>query len=295
MRSVLRFGGLDVRLLLVPYVLGTVLLVVTPALMSVGLAFTDYDALAPPTFRGFGNFAELFAEPLFWTALGNSLFFVIFAVPLRVAAALALALLMERPSRGIGAYRASVYLPTVVPDVAYAFVWLWILNPLYGPLNLVLGALDLPTPAWLADSETAKFGFVLMSLFQIGEGFVILLAGLSDVPDTYREAAAVDGASRWQSFRHIVLPLLFPWLLLLGVRDVALGFQYTFAPSYLMTGGDPYFSTLFLPLLIYEEAFDRFRYGLGAAAMVLMFLGIAMLVGLLYVVLRRRAIAVEEA
>lgn len=293
--SVLRFGTLDVRLLLVPYLLGTMLLVVAPALMSVGLAFTDYDALTPPTFRGLDNFADVFNEPLFWTALGNSIFFVAFAVPLRVAAALGLALLMERPRRGSGVYRASIYLPTVVPDVAYAFVWLWILNPLYGPLNLVLGALGLPTPAWLADSDTAKFGFVLMSLFQIGEGFVILLAGLSDVPDAYREAAAVDGASGWQTFRHIVLPLLVPWLLLLSVRDIVLSFQYTFAPSYLMTGGDPYYSTLFLPLLIYEEAFDGFRFGLGSAMMLLMFLVVAALVGLLYVALRGRTTAVEEA
>lgn len=293
--SALRFRTLGVRLLLMPYLLGTALLVATPALISVGLAFSDYDALRPPTFRGLSNFQEVFSDPLFWTALGNSLVFVVLAVPARIAAALALALLLERPRRGIGAYRASVYLPTVVPDVAYAFVWLWILNPLYGPLNLVLGALGLPTPAWLADSDTAKLGFVLMSLFQIGEGFVILLAGLSDVPEASREAAAVDGASSWQTFRHLVLPLLLPWLLLLSVRDIVMSFQYTFAPSYLMTGGDPYYSTLFLPLLIYEEAFDRLRFGPGSAMMLLMFVTMAGLVGTLYLALRRHTTAAEEA
>jgi multiple sugar transport system permease protein len=293
--AVLRSRGLDVRLLLVPYVLGTLLLVVAPAMMSVGLAFTAYDALGSPTYRGLGNFADVLGEPLFWTALGNSVFFVVLAVPLRVAAALALALLMERPRRGIVLYRTAVYLPTVIPDIAYAFVWLWILNPLYGPLNLVLAAMGLPAPAWLADSDSAKPGFVLMSLFQIGEGFVILLAGLSGVPHEQREAAAVDGASGWQTFRHVVLPLLVPWLLLLGVRDIALSFQSTFAPSYLMTGGDPYYSTLFLPLLIYEEAFDRFRFGIGSAVMILMSLAAVTMVGLLYLALRSHVTAAEEA
>lgn len=266
---------------------------VTPVLLSFGLAFTDYDALTPPRFIALDNFGEALAEPLFWTALGNSLFFVAFAVPLRVLAALGLALLLERPRRGINAYRTSVYLPTVVPDVAYALVWLWVLNPLYGPVNLVLGGLGLPTAGWFADPDAAKPAFVLMALFQVGEGFVLLLAGLAGVPRASREAAAVDGASGWQTFRHILFPLLLPWLTLLAIRDLVIGFQWTFAPSYLITGGDPYYSTLFLPLLIYEEAFDRFRFGLGSAMTLLLLLVVGVLVGAVYLAVRHRLRAVE--
>jgi multiple sugar transport system permease protein len=155
--------------------------------------------------------------------------------------------------------------------VAYALIWLWIVNPLYGPLNLILHAVGLPAPNWLTDFNLAKLPFVMMSVFQIGEGFVILLAGLQSHAKEIGEAAAVDGGSRWQILRFITLPLLAPWLIVLTVRDVILGFQYTFTPSIIMTGGDPYYATLFTPLLVYEEAFDRYRFGPGAVIMLLTF------------------------
>ncbi len=207
-------------------------------------------------------------------------------MPLRVLGALLLALLLRERRPGTGFFRAAVYLPTVIPDVAYALVWLWIFNPFYGPLNLLLGAAGLPTPAWLVQADTAKPALVFMSLFQIGEGFVLLLAGLHSLPRDYYANAAVDGASRWQMARLITLPLLAPWLALLTVRDVILSFQTTFTPAYIMTGGDPYYATLFLPLLVFKEAFDSFRFGQGAALMTLLFLISAVLIGALLVTYR---------
>ena len=164
--------------MLLPYLVGTLLLVGLPALMSAVLAFTAYDALTPPVFVGFANFRVLAADPVVTTAIGNSLVFILLAVPLRIVGALALALLLLRPRRGVGGYRAAVYVPTVIPDVAFALIWLWIFNPLFGPVNVALEALGLPAPGWLADAETARFPFVIMALFQIGEGFVVLLAAL---------------------------------------------------------------------------------------------------------------------
>jgi multiple sugar transport system permease protein len=274
--------------MLLPYLLGTLLLVALPALMSAGLAFTSYDALSPPVFVGLSNFRLLAADPMVTTAFANSLFFVALAVPLRILGALALALLLQRPRRGVGGYRAAVYLPTVIPDVAYALIWLWIFNPLFGPVNVALSALGLPQPGWLADEGTAKFPFVAMSLFQIGEGFVVLLAALRGLPREYFDAGEVDGAGRWASFRYLTLPLLLPWLVLLTFRDVILSFQYTFTPSLVMTGGGPYYSTMFLPLLIYEEAFDRFRFGPGSALMLLLFLLSASIIGGIYLLFRKR-------
>jgi multiple sugar transport system permease protein len=274
--------------MLTPYLLGTLLLVAIPALMSAGLAFSSYDALAPPVWVGFGNFRALAADPLSPIALGNSLFFIVLAVPLRIAGALSLALLLQGRRRGVGAYRAAVYLPTVIPDVAYALIWLWIFNPLFGPVNIVLGALGLPTPGWLADPDTAKIPFVAMALFQIGEGFVVFLAALRGMPREVLDAGSADGAGRVALFRHITLPLLMPWLVLLTFRDVILTFQYTFTPSFVMTGGGPYYATLFLPLLIYEEAFDRFRFGPGSALMLLMFGVTAALIVGLYLFFRAR-------
>ena len=274
--------------MLLPYLVGTLLLVAVPALMSAGLAFTSFDALSPPVYVGLQNFRLLASDPLTATAISNSLVFIVLAVPLRILGALGVALLLNRPRRGVGGYRAAVYVPTVIPDVAFALIWLWIFNPLFGPVNILLDALGLPLPGWLADSETARFPFVIMSLFQIGEGFIILLAALRGIPRDYFDAGAIDGAGTWALFRYLTLPLLLPWLVLLTFRDVILSFQWTFTPSLVMTGGDPYYSTLFLPLLIYEEAFDRFRFGPGSALMLLMFLMSVGIIAGLYLVFRSR-------
>jgi multiple sugar transport system permease protein len=275
-------------LMLLPYLLGGLVLVGLPAIMSAGLAFTTFDALTPPVFVGFQNFRFLAADPLTGVALANTLVFIVLAVPLRVGGALALALLLEGRRRGVGGYRAAVYVPTVIPDVAYALIWLWIFNPLFGPVNVVLGALGVPLPGWLADEGTAKYPFVVMSLFQVGEGFVILLAALRGIPRDYYDAGAVDGAGRWAAFRSLTLPLLMPWLVLLTFRDVIVAFQYTFTPSLVMTGGGPYYSTFFLPFQLYEEAFDRFRFGTGSALMLVTFLLSGALIVGLYLIFRRR-------
>lgn len=270
--------------LLSPYLLGAFLLVILPAGISFALAFSRYNGLTPPVFNGLQNFQYLRIEPLAWVAIINSLLFILQAVPLRILAALALALLLNRPRKGIGVYRAAAYLPTVIPDAAYALTWTWILNPIYGPLNLVLAALGLPTPAWLADQDWALRGIVLMSLFTIGEGFVILLAGLRHIPREYYEASRVDGANSIQQFFRITLPLLSPWLILLSILDIALSFQSTFTPAYLMTRGGPYYATFFAPLMIYEEAFDNFHFGIASALMLIVFIATLILSLLAYFV-----------
>ena len=257
-------------LLLTPYLTGIAVLVVLPVALSFGLAFTAYDGLSAPEWNGLANFRELLRDQLFGIAVRNSLAFVALTVPLRVVIALSLALLLNRPRRGVGLYRVAVYVPSVVPSVAYALIWLWIFNPRYGPLNLVLGSLGLPTPAWLVDSATALPAIAFTALFQIGEGFVVLLAGLKAIPEDCYHASALDGAGRAATLRYITLPLLAPWLLLLTIRDIIVSAQSTFTPGLLMTGGGPYYATLFVPLLMYETAFDRFRFGQGAAMTVLL-------------------------
>jgi multiple sugar transport system permease protein len=271
---------------LTPFLLGSIALVGIPALLTFALAFYEYDALSPATWRGVQNFTDIFHERVFQIAVYNSAVFVAIAVPLRVLSALGLAMLLLQRRRGYGLYRVAVFLPTVVPDIAYALIWLWIFNPLFGPINLVLGALGLPQPAWLVHPDTALISIAIMSLFQIGEGFVLLLAGLRSIPPDYYAAGSLDGAGRWQLFRHITLPLIAPWLVLLTVRDILVTSQNTFTAAYLMTGGGPYYSTLFLPLLVYEEAFDRFRFGLGSAMMLVMFLAIGLLLYLVFLTVR---------
>lgn len=264
--------------MLTPYLLGAVLLVLLPALLAGGVAFFRYDGLSPARFVGWQNFVEIFNEPLLPIALNNSLVFVLLAVPLRLLLALGLALFFR--AERMRHYRLFAYLPTAIPEAALALAFLWILNPLYGPLNGVLGALGLPMPGWLVQPLLAKPALVMMALFTIGESFLILLAGLYNIPPELEQAAQVDGASRWQSLRYVTLPLLTPWLVLLLVRDVILSFQYSFTAAYLMTSGGPYYSTLFLPLLVYEEAFDRLRFGQGSA-MMLILLGVTVALVLL--------------
>jgi multiple sugar transport system permease protein len=269
-------------LLLTPYLLGIVVLVGVPVAVSAGLAFTAYDGLSAPEWRGLDNFRELARDPLFAVALRNSLVFVALTVPLRVLIALGLALLLNRPRPGVGLYRTAVYVPTIVPGVAYALVWLWIFNPRYGPLNLALEALGLPAPAWLIDTSTALPALAVTALFQVGEGFVVVLAGLRSIPEECHHAASLDGAGRLDRLRHLTLPLLAPWLLLLTIRDVIASAQSTFTPALLMTGGGPYYATLVVPLLMYETAFDRFRFGQGAAMMLLLLLVVAALIALTF-------------
>ncbi len=267
---------------LTPYLLGALILIVLPAGISFVIAFTRYNGVAAPVFTGWQNFQLLQREPLFKISLNNSLLFIAEAVPLRLLGALALAMLYHRPRRAVGFYRAAAYLPTIIPDAAYALTWTWILNPLYGPLNAALQALGLPAVPWLADSAWALPAIILMSLFQIGEGFVILLVGLRHIPRETYEAAHIDGANRWQVFTEITLPLLSPWLVLLTVRDVVLSFQNTFTPAYLMTRGGPFFSTYFLPFLTYETAFDYLRFGQAATIMLLIFIYTIALVLIVY-------------
>jgi multiple sugar transport system permease protein len=267
-------------LLLAPFAGGTVLLIVMPALMTLALAFFEYDALSPPVWKGLENFSAMLGDPVFYTAAQNSLIFVAAAVPLRMLGAVALALLLEARRKGVGGYRAAVFLPTIVPDVAYALIWLWIFNPLYGPLNLMLGGFGIKGAAWLVNENTALGALVFMSLFQIGEGFVLMLAALRQIPGEYYEAARMDGASPAKCFLHITLPLIAPWLLLLFARDVVITLQGSFTAAYLMTGGGPYYATFLMPVMIYEEAFDRFRFGLASAMMLTVFatVGIALFV-----------------
>jgi multiple sugar transport system permease protein len=280
-------------LLLLPYLLGTLLLIGVPALLTFALAFFQYDTLSAPQWVGVWNFQDIFGDPLLWVGLRNSLYFIFLAVPLQVLLALTLALLLSQRRRGTGLYRATVYLPTVIPDVAYALIALWIFNPLYGPLNLILRGLGLPAPEWLLNPDTAKLTFVIMSLFQIGEAFVILLIGLQDIPPEVTAAAAADGSSGRQTLRHITLPLLLPWIALVTFRAVIVGFQWTFTPSLIMTGGDPYYATLFMPLLIYEEAFDRLRFGPGAAMMLIVVVMTLYFISTLYVLFKNGGYADE--
>jgi multiple sugar transport system permease protein len=171
-------------LLLTPYLAGLAALVFLPAAVTFGLSLTEYDLIRSPRFIGLDNFDELVGDEIFRKALLNSLVFAAIAVPLRLLGVLALALLLHRRMAGVGAYRSSAVLPTVIPDVAYGLLFLWLLNPLYGPINLALTAKGdgpgltpwgVPPPQWLTHPNDARAAIIILSVFTIGEGFVLLL------------------------------------------------------------------------------------------------------------------------
>lgn len=282
-------------LMLAPYLLGITILIVAPAAITFGLSLFRYDLLRPAVFIGFDNFRELVGDDVFRIALRNSLLFILWAVPLRLVSALGLALLFHRRYRAVAAYRTAVYLPTVVPDIAYALLWLWILNPLYGPLNLFLDWIGVGGFAWLTSPSAARAGIVLMSLFTIGEGFIVAMATRQEIPHELYELASIEGAGPGRTFARITLPYMAPVLLLLMFRDTAYSFQANFVPALIVTGGGPPpYATTYLPLFVYREGFEYLRYGYAAAATLVMFLITAAVVLIQYRIVKRwrRAVAV---
>jgi multiple sugar transport system permease protein len=274
--------------LLAPFLLGVFVLVIGPAALTVGLSLFDADLITEPVGRGFGNFKELIHDRIFLAAMRNSLLFIAGAVPLRAAASLGAALLLHRSFGGASSYRTAVFVPTAIPDVAFALAWLWILNPLYGPLNLALGAIGIDGPGWLSDPWAARLGLILMSVFTIGEGFLIALATRRDIPADLYELASLEGAGSWATLRRVTLPLMAPTLVLLLIRDTIFSFQTSFVPALVVTDGGPApYATTFLPLFIYRNGFEYLRFGYAAAATVIMLGLTAVLIAVQYRIMRR--------
>lgn len=265
--------------MLAPYVVGLVGLVLVPAAVTLGLAFTEYDLIRAPDWVGLRNLDELRDDHIFRTALTNSAVFALFAVPARLLIALGLALLLHRRTAVVGTARTAAALPTAVPEIAYGLLWLWLLNPLYGPINQVLRlggqngltVLGRTPPQWLTDPVDAQAAIIVMSLFTMGETFIILLAVRRTLPQELYELAALEDATGWDVFRRITLPLMAPALGLLLLRDTIASFQVSFVPALVVTeGGPPPYATTYLSLFVYRNAFEYLRYGYAAAATLVM-------------------------
>lgn len=266
-------------LMLAPFLLGLAALVFIPALVTLVMAFADYDLIRPPRWIGTRNFTDLAEDDAFRAALSNSLWFAAIAVPLRLLLALGLALLLHRRAALVGSARTAAVLPTAVPEIAYGLLWLWLLNPVYGPINqlLLVGgqngltAFGRTPPQWLTDPHDARTAIILMSLFTIGEIFIVLLAVRVSLPAELYQLAAIEDATGWDVFRRITLPLIAPVLGLLLIRDTIASFQFSFVPALVVTdGGPPPYATTYLSLFIYRNAFEYLRYGYAAAATLVM-------------------------
>jgi multiple sugar transport system permease protein len=249
-----------------------------PVGASLLLSFTDFDiyALGDPgrlRFVGLDNYVRLSRDPLFWTALKNTLYFVAVGGPLSVAVSLGAALLVNhRLTRFKGLFRSLLFLPVVTTLVAVAVVWRYLYHPRYGFLNYLLGLAGLGPVDWLGDPAYAMPAIILMAVWKnFGFNMIIFIAGLQSIPRRLYEAAEIDGAGTWAQFVHITLPLLAPTFLFVTVITM-IGYFQLFAEPYVMTQGGPADSTLSVALLMFQEGFRWWNLGYAAAVAFVLFL-----------------------
>lgn len=270
--------------LLAPFGLGALVLLLLPVVVTAVFAFTRYDGLSAPRWVGLDVFRDLWRYPELHDALRATFWFLVLAVPLRIAGGLLLALLMHRRERLATAGRVAAYLPVVVPDAATALVWLWIVNPVYGPLGVLLrgGGAPVLTSPW-----GARLVIVAIAVFALGEGFLVTLAARRELPSVLYDVARTEGAGPWATFRRVTLPLLTPVLGLLAARDLLMSMQVTLVPTLLLTRGGPLNATKTLPVLVYERGFRELRFG-DAAALALILLALTLVLVAVQVRLFRR-------
>jgi oligogalacturonide transport system permease protein len=252
-------------LFVLPFVLGVLLFKLFPFVMSFALSFTQYDLIDPPEYIGLQNYKELFGDdPLFVKSLGVTMWFAVLAVPLRVGFALFIAHVLNFKLRGINFFRSAFYLPSILGgSIAVAVLWRFLFAK-YGLVNLILVKLGFEPVAWLADEHYSMWTIVLLFTWQFGSAMVIFLAALQNVPSSLYEAAEIDGASRWQQFWRITVPLITPVIFFNMIMQMVNAFQEFNAP-YMITEGGPLSSTYVLALYIYDQSFRYFNLGYGAA------------------------------
>ncbi|MGB3749334.1 MAG: sugar ABC transporter permease [Rhodanobacter sp.] len=264
-----------------------------PVLGALGLSLTDYDLYALADLRnlrfvGLHNYWELLHRPLFWTALGNTFYFVVVGVPLSIGASLGTALLLNSPlARMKSFHRTVLFAPVVTTVVAVAVIWRYLFNTRYGLVNHALATLGLNPVDWLGDPHWAMPTIIAFAVWKnFGYNMIILLAGLQAIAPELYEAARIDGATRWRQFRHITLPMLKPTMVLVIVLTVA-GYFQLFAEPYVMTEGGPLQSTTSVLYLMYDDGFKWWNFGVASAVAFALF-GIILAVTMLLLRLARR-------
>lgn len=266
-----------------PWVVGFTLLMVYPLVSSLVASFTNYSILRQPKFIGVDNYVELSKDTVFHQSLANTLLYALGAVPLGTVLAIALALLLNAKVKGMPVYRTLLFLPTLVPMVAQATLFLWVFNGDYGILNALLRNLGMNPPNWLGEPMWAKWTLVLIAVWGCGNAMVIYLAGLQNVPPTLYEAAELDGAKAWAKTRHVTLPMLSPVILFNVVMGIIGSIQVFAVPQVMFPGGAPARSTYMFAMYLYDNAFQFQRMGYASAMGWIMFL---IILGLTLVSLR---------
>lgn len=267
-----------------PWLVGAALLTIGPMIASLILSFTDYDLFTAPEFIGFDNYERMFFEdPRFWKSVGVTLNYVLVAVPLKLAIALGIALLLNRPRKGQGFYRSAFYAPSLLgASVAVAIVWRTLFAT-DGVVDNTLGAVGIDLGGWISNPSLALYVLVSLTVWQFGAPMVIFLAGLKQIPPELYDAAAVDGAGWWRTFWSVTWPLLSPVLFFNLVLEMIGAFQ-SFTSAYVVSGGrgGPIDSTLFYTLYLYDRAFTAFDMGYASAMAWFLLIVIAIVTALIF-------------
>jgi multiple sugar transport system permease protein len=278
-------------LFVLPWIVGFLLFMGGPILFSLLLSFCKWDGVSGIgniEWIGLQNFQDMAVDPRFPKAVYNTFIYTVASVPLSMAGAILVALLMNQKLKGIAFFRTIFYLPSVTAGVASAFLWFFIFQPDYGLLNYCIRlvaelanffvnlavSFDIPVkgPQWLSDPEWVKTAYVIMSLWSVGSGMIIYLAGLQGIPEQLYEAADIDGANAWQQFLNVTLPMLSPVIFFNLILTVIGSFQI-FTPAFLLSGGNgsPADAALMYVLYVYQEAFGLFKFGYASALAWLLF------------------------
>ena len=264
-----------------PWLIGFLAFTAGPFLASLALSFTDWQITVPPRWVGLDNYIRIFTkDPDFWQSLRVTFLYVGLSLPLNLAGGLGLSLLLNHPIPGLRIFRTLFYLPVVLSGVSVALMWMWLLNPEYGVANTLLALIGIQGPNWFWSLEWALPSVVLMSLWRVGGGAIIYLAGLQNIPPHLYEAAEIDGAGPLAKLRHITLPMLSPTIFFQLVMELIDAFQ-VFTAVYVITGGGPARSTLFYMFFMFRTAFEDFDMGYASALawiMALLIMGFTALV-----------------
>ena len=264
-----------------PWWVGFVVFLLVPVALSFYYSLCEYSLLKPPRYVGAANYAELMRDEVFWRALRNTLYYAAMALPGGLLVSLGLALLLNVRMPGQAFFRTVIFLPSLVPIVAAAMLWLWLFNARLGLINAALGAIGIDGPGWLTDPRWAMPALALMSLWGVGYTVVIYLAGLQDVPHQLYEAAELDGAGTWRRLWHVTLPMLSP-VIFFNLVIAIIGVIQVLDVPYIMTQGGPARATYFVSMYLRDCAFQYLRMGYASAIAWIMLLIVLALTALAF-------------
>ncbi|SDX56081.1 carbohydrate ABC transporter permease [Paenibacillus sp. CF384] len=273
-------------LFIAPWIVGFVVFVLGALITAFYVSLTDWDLLTPSKWIGADNYNTLIHDKKFWISLRVTVIYVVTAVPLGIAFGFCIALLLNQKIKGLSVWRTIYYFPAILSGVAVSLMWMWVLNPDFGVINLLLSYVGIQGPGWIASPDWALPSLVLMSVWGAGGGMIIYLAGLQGIPTELYEAAEIDGCSKWMKLWKITIPMMTSVIFFNLIIGMISAFQ-TFTEAYVITNGGPDNATLFYAMYLYQNAFKFFKMGYASALAWVLFLIILLVTVLLFATSRK--------